>query len=63
VHIQFNDQGIINRFKAHYHAKFIQHAINQYDSDVPPSCIGDIDQLQVMCLADKAWDEVDTTTI
>ena len=63
AHVQPNDQGIIHCFKAHYRAKFIRHAIDQYDSDVTPSHIYDINQLQAMHLADKAWDEVDTTTI
>lgn len=63
AHIQPNYQEIIYCFKAHYRAKFIQCTIDQYNSDVTPSHIYDINQLQAMCLADKAWDEVDTTTI
>lgn len=62
-HVQPNDQGIIRCFKAHYRAKFIERAINRYDSNVTPTDIYDIDQLQAMRLADAAWREVDTTTI
>ena len=62
-HIQPNDQGIIHCFKAHYQAKFIKCAINHYDTGVTPSAIYEINQLQVMWLADEAWKEVDATTI
>jgi hypothetical protein len=57
------DQGIIQCFKAHYQAKYIQCAIGHYDARVTPSKIYDINQLQAMQLADIAWHEVDTTTI
>ena len=63
AHIQPNDQGIIRCFKAHYHAKFIHCAIDQYEASITPSHIYDIDQLEAMRLADEAWNEVDTTTI
>ena len=63
AHVQPMDQGIIRCFKAHYRAKYIQQAIDRYDTGVTPSEIYDINQLQVMQLADLAWREVDTTTI
>ena len=63
AHVQPMDQGIIRCFKAHYRAKYIQRAIDQYDAGVTPSKIYDINQLQAMRLADLAWHEVDTTTI
>ena len=37
AHIQCNTQGIIRCFKAHYHARFIHHAINQYEASITPS--------------------------
>ncbi|KIK10937.1 hypothetical protein PISMIDRAFT_38293, partial [Pisolithus microcarpus 441] len=63
MHIQPNNQGIIRCFKAHYRAKFIQRAIDLYESGTTPSLIYDIDQLEAMRLADEAWREVDTSTI
>ena len=63
VHIQPNNQGIIHCFKANYHAKFIHHAINQYEASVTPSQIYDIDQLEAMCIANEAWNDVNTMTI
>jgi hypothetical protein len=57
------DQGIIQCFKAHYHAEYIQRTIGHYDAGITPSKIYDIDQLEAMRLADIAWQEVDTTTI
>jgi hypothetical protein len=63
THIQPNDQGIIRCFKAHYHARFIQRAVDCYDEDIPPSQIYKINQLQAMRIADAAWHNVDTTTI
>lgn len=48
VHVQPNDQGIIRCFKAHYHAKFIQRAVDLYKSSTTPSKIYDIDQLEAM---------------
>ncbi|KIK79620.1 hypothetical protein PAXRUDRAFT_16247 [Paxillus rubicundulus Ve08.2h10] len=63
VHIQPNDEGIICCFKAHYCAKFIQRAIDLYESGTTPSKIYDINQFEAMHLADEAWHEVDTTTI
>jgi len=61
--IQPNDQGIIHCFKAHYRAKFIEHAIDRYDTGVTASAIYEINQLEAMQLADEAWKEVDATTI
>ena len=56
-------QGIIRCFKAHYCAKSIEHAVDCYECGTSPSQIYDIDQLDAMRLANKAWNEVDTTTI
>ena len=63
AHVQPKDQGIIQSFKAHYRAKFIQRAVDRYDEGITPAQIYDINQLQAMRLADLAWREVDTTTI
>ena len=63
AHIQPNNQGIISSFKAHYHAKFIQCAVDLYEVNVTPSNIYNINQLEVMWLAQDAWNNVDTTTI
>ena len=63
AHVQPLDQGIIRCFKSHYRARYIQRAIDRYESDVTPLQIYDIDQLEAMRLADLAWHDVDTTTI
>ena len=63
AHIQPKDQGIIQCFKAHYHTRFIQRAVNHYDEGTSPAKIYDIDQLEAMRMADTAWNDVDTTTI
>jgi len=63
AHVQPKDQGIIQCFKAHYRAKFIQQAVDRYDEGITPAKIYDINQLQAMRMADRAWSEVDTTTI
>lgn len=63
MHVQPQDQGIIKAFKAHYHAKYIQRAVNCYDAGITPSEIYNIDRLQAMRLADAAWREVDAATI
>lgn len=63
AHVQPMDQGIIQCFKAHYRAMYIQRAIDRYDRGLTPSEIYDIDQLEAMRLADTAWNEVDATTI
>lgn len=63
AHVQPKDQGIIQCFKAHYWANFIQCAIDRYDQGITPGDIYEINQLQAMRLADEAWREVDTTTI
>jgi hypothetical protein len=63
AHVQPNDQGIIHCFKGHYRAKYIQHAVDHYDSGITPSKIYDIDQLEAMHLAHRAWNNVDATTI
>ena len=62
-HIQPNDQGIIQSFKAHYRARFIERAISRYDTGITPSALYEINQLQAMRLAAEAWMEVDATTI
>lgn len=62
-HVQPNDQGIIRCFKAYYRARFVERAIERYDSGITPSNIYDINQLEAMRLAEAAWQEVDTTTI
>ena len=63
AHVQPNDQGIIRCFKANYRAKYIQRAIDLYETNITPSQIYDINQLQAMRLAEDAWNEVDTMTI
>ncbi|KIO10229.1 hypothetical protein M404DRAFT_971045 [Pisolithus tinctorius Marx 270] len=63
AHVQPNDQGIIRCFKAHYRAKFIHRSIDLYETGTTPTHVYDIDQLEGMRLAEKAWSEVDTTTI
>ncbi|KAG6824817.1 hypothetical protein H0H87_010949, partial [Tephrocybe sp. NHM501043] len=62
-HIQPADAGIIRCFKAHYRARFMNRAIDRYDSDISPADIYNIDILEAMRMADIAWKEVDTTTI
>lgn len=47
-HVQPLDQGIIKCFKAHYRARYIQRAIDRYDTGITPSEIYDIDQLEAM---------------
>lgn len=63
AHVQPNDQGIIQCFKAHYRARFIQRAVDRYDEGITPVEIYNINQLQAMQIADLAWKSVDTTTI
>lgn len=58
AHVQPNDQGIIQCFKAHYWARFIQQAVNQYDEGVTPAEIYNINQLQAMRMAESAWQDV-----
>ena len=43
--------------------RYIQHAISHYKSNITLSQIYDIDQLEAMCLADPAWNDVHATTI
>jgi hypothetical protein len=57
------DQGIICCFKAQYCARYIECAIDCYSSDITPSAIYDINQLEAMHLADAAWYKVGTDTI
>ena len=54
AHIQPNDQGIICYFKAHYCVNFIRRAIDHYETDITPSKIYKIDQLEAMRLAQDA---------
>ena len=63
AHVRPNNQGVICCFKANYRAKYINRAIDQYEADITPSQIFDINQLEAMRLAEDAWNEVDTTTI
>jgi hypothetical protein len=48
AHVQPKDQGIIQCFKAHYRAKFIQRAVDRYDEGITPAQVYDINQLQAM---------------
>ena len=57
------DQDNIKCFKACYKAGYIQCSSDNYEGGVTPSNIYDINQLDVMWLANSAWLEVDTTTI
>ena len=63
AHVQPMDQGIIRCFKAHYHWRFINEAVNCHDRGKTASYIYDTNQLEAMCMAALAWDEVDATTI
>lgn len=63
AHVQPADAGIIQCFKAHYRASFMNRAIDRYDSNISPAHIYDINILEAMRMADVAWKEVDTTTI
>ena len=63
AHVQPKDQGIIQCFKAHYRAKFIEQAIDWYDEGITPGGIYKINQLQAMRMANAAWNEVTTNTI
>jgi len=63
AHVQPLDQGIISSFKSHYRSNYVKHAIDRYDTDITPSHIYNINQLEAMQLARIAWHEVDTTTI
>ena len=63
AHVQPADAGIIQYFKAHYRASFMNWAINWYDSNISPAQIYDINIVKVMCMANIAWNEVDMTTI
>ena len=62
-HVQPLDQGIIKCFKAHYHTRYIQQAIDHYDTGITPLEIYNINQLEAMRLADIAWHEVNASTI
>ena len=55
------DQDNIKCFKACYKAGYIQCSSDNYEGGVTPSNIYDINQLDVMWLANSAWLEVDTT--
>ena len=60
THVQPLDQGIIHCFKGHYWGKFIHRAINLYDQGIAPAKIYEINQLEVMRIAESAWQSVDT---
>ncbi|KAG6825310.1 hypothetical protein H0H87_009800, partial [Tephrocybe sp. NHM501043] len=55
AHVQPADAGIIRCFKAHYRARFMNRAIDRYDSDISPADIYNIDILEAMCMANIAW--------
>jgi hypothetical protein len=63
AHVQPLDAGIIRCFKAHYRKRYIQRAINNYDSGITPAKIYDINQLEGMRIAASAWDDVSADTI
>ncbi|KIK93141.1 hypothetical protein PAXRUDRAFT_74630, partial [Paxillus rubicundulus Ve08.2h10] len=58
MHVQHNDQCIIQCLKAHYWAKYIQCSIDLYEAGITLTHVYDFDQLEGMCLADEAWNEV-----
>jgi hypothetical protein len=63
AHVQPMDAGIIRCFKSHYRRLTMQRALDRYDTDISPSKIYDIDQLESMRLADLAWKTVSSDTI
>jgi hypothetical protein len=63
AHVQPLDAGIIRCFKAHYRSRYMQAAIDNYDTGVSPAHIYDIDQLDGMRKAASAWDDVSASTI
>jgi len=62
-HVQLLDAGIIRNFKAHYRKMLIMRAIDRYDNDITLTSIYNINQLEVMRMADLAWHKVDISTI
>ncbi|SJL05224.1 uncharacterized protein ARMOST_08590 [Armillaria ostoyae] len=66
-HVQPNDAGIIHCFKAHYRSRYIQHAIDRYDQNIPTVEIYDINQLEAMRLAmtdvEESLDALQTTGV
>ena len=60
-HIQPLDAGIIRCFKAYYRRQFCLRAIQQDDTD--EENIYDINLLDAMTMAERAWDSVSPTTI
>jgi hypothetical protein len=63
AHVQPNDAGIIQCFKAHYHRHFYSRAIDRYEQGITPLDVYVINQLEAMRLAGSAWNAVDATTI
>ncbi|KAJ7661795.1 hypothetical protein B0H17DRAFT_953421, partial [Mycena rosella] len=65
AHIQPRDAGIIRCFKAHFLVKpyCCSRTLNHYDADITPTKIYDINQLEVMRLANLAWEDVFAETI
>src|ERR1700761_2837058 len=60
-HVQPNDGGIIQCFKAHYRRGFCKRAVDR--NDLGYADIYQISQLEAMQLADEAWGCVLTSTI
>ncbi|KAJ7789116.1 hypothetical protein B0H14DRAFT_3503403 [Mycena olivaceomarginata] len=57
------DAGIIRCFKAHFCWLSMQRALDHYDEGVTPVNIYNIEQLQVIRLAEQAWDKVTQETV
>ncbi|KZO92661.1 DDE-domain-containing protein, partial [Calocera viscosa TUFC12733] len=62
-HIQPLDQGIIRCFKAHYRSRFILRAVEREMAGIEIQHMYDINQLEVMELAEEAWWKVSDETI
>ncbi len=54
AHVQPNDAGIIQCFKAHYRRHFYSRAIDRYEQGITPSDVYVINQLEAMRLAGSA---------
>lgn len=63
AHVQPNDTGIIQCFKAHYRHHYYSRAIDCYEQGITPADLYKINQLEAMRLTDAAWNVVDSTTI
>ena len=62
-YVQPMDAGIIANFKLNYRTSFIRRSIDHYDQGISPAHIYNIDQLTAMHMTDKAWCNVNATTI